>query len=44
MDPQQRLLLEGGYEALHAASLEKAAIMGCVVGVFVGIAPTTGRT
>ena len=37
MDPQQRLLLEGGYEALHAASLEKAAIMNCVVGVFVGI-------
>jgi len=38
MDPQQRLLLEGGYEALLAGGLDKAALTGSSTGVFVGIA------
>ena len=38
MDPQQRLLLESGYEALHAARLDRASLGGSLTGVFVGIA------
>ena len=38
MDPQQRLLLECGYEALHAARLDRVAVGGSLTGVFVGIA------
>ena len=41
MDPQQRLLLERGYEALHAAGIDRAALGGSLTGVFLGIAPTT---
>ena len=44
MDPQQRLLLEHGYEALHAAQLDRASLGGSLTGVFVGIARTTLRT
>jgi len=36
MDPQQRLLLERGYEALHHAGLDRAALLGSLTGVFVG--------
>jgi acyl transferase domain-containing protein/NADPH:quinone reductase-like Zn-dependent oxidoreductase/acyl carrier protein len=38
MDPQQRLLLECGYEALHAARLDRVSLGGSLTGVFVGIA------
>ena len=38
MDPQQRLLLERGYEALHAAGLQRAALEGSATGVFCAIA------
>ena len=37
MDPQQRLLLERGYAALHGAALLRAALLGSLTGVFVGI-------
>ena len=37
-DPQQRLLLELGYEAYHNSGVDKAALMGSLAGVFVGIA------
>ena len=40
MDPQQRLLLERGYEALHAARLDRAALGGSLTGVFLGISST----
>ena len=38
VDPQQRLLLERGYEALHGAGMDKAALGGSLAGVFLGIA------
>ena len=38
MDPQQRLLLEHVYASLHAASLEKGALLGSLTGIFLGIA------
>ena len=38
MDPQQRLMLEHGYQALHAASIDRNALLGSVTGVFVGVA------
>ena len=37
MDPQQRLLLERGYEALHAAWLDRSALGGSLTGVHLGI-------
>ena len=36
--PQQRLLVERGYEALHTAGLDRAAVGGSLTGVYVGIA------
>ena len=38
MDPQQRLLLERGYEALHAAGLNRLALDCSASGVFLAIA------
>ena len=40
MDPQQRLLLEIGYEATHGALLLRQDLLGCNIGVFVGIMNT----
>ena len=40
MDPCQRLLLERSYTALHDASLDRAALTGSLVGVFLGYAAT----
>ena len=40
MDPCQRLLLERSYAALHAASLDRAALSGSLTGVFLGFAGT----
>ena len=37
MDPQQRLLLELGYAALHGSSQRRITLMGCDVGVLLGI-------
>ena len=37
MDPQQRFVLEGGYEALHNARLDRAAILTSLTGVFAGV-------
>ena len=37
MDPQQRLLLELGYEALHGAAFDRAALLGSGTAVCVGI-------
>ena len=37
MDPQQRLVLERGYEALHAAGLDRAQLGGSLTGVFLGL-------
>ena len=37
MDPQQRLVLETGYQAFHGSHLHRAALVGSVTGVHVGI-------
>ena len=37
MDSQQRLLLEVGYQTMHNASLRRGSLLGCDVGVFVGL-------
>ena len=38
MDPQQRLLLECGHAALHVTWLERAALSGSLMGIFLGFA------
>ena len=43
MDPQQRLLLERGYEALHGAGMDKAALWAAWRASFSASPPTTGR-
>ena len=37
MDPQQRLLLESGYEATHGVGLRRSELLGCDIGIFVGL-------
>ena len=40
MDPCQRLLLEHGYAALHAANIDRTALVRSLTGVFIGFGGT----
>ena len=39
-DPHQRILLEHGYQTLHDAGFDRAALLGSLTGLFLGYAST----